>query len=500
MALSVLKESKFLAKHSLIYGIGIFMNRIVAFLLIPIYTRFLTPYDYGIKELVALSTDVIGILLASGISSAIYRFYFEYKENRDRNEVISTAVVAIGGIGLLALFGLYLCTDFMAAQILDDRSLGYFFMISCASMWFQSLNGIGYNYLRANQQSLIFVGLSFLKMVVAIGLNIYTVCFLKIGVLGILVSTLVAALFISVVFMVPLLFRIKLRFSGPKLKEMLKYGLPIIPSQLGAFVVHLSDRFFLKAYSSIADTGLYSLGYRFGALPANFISDPFNQTWQPRRFELYKQEGSEKIFGRIFTYFLYLIAFAGLGVSVLIKDVLMIVADPQFWSAYRIVPIIVLASTIFTFHYHLNMGILVSKKTKYLAYINFSNGALIIGLNFWLIPRYGIFGAAYATLIAFIYKIILTYYFSSRYYNIYFEFARIAKILICSAAIYGVTLFIELESVYLNFILKLLIILLYPIVLFVIRFYRQDEICRFKGYAASLWGRLRVFRSTLPND
>lgn len=483
MALSISKESKFLAKHSIIYGIGNFMGRIVSFLLIPVYTRFLSPHDYGIKELVALSTDVIGILLATSISSAIYRFYFEYEDTKERNEVISTAIIAIGIIGLAALSGLYFCTDFMATYILDNSNLNYFFMISFTSMWFQSLNNIGYNYLRANQQSLKFVGLSFAKMIVTISLNIYTVCILKIGVLGILISTLTTSILVNFLFMIPLVIRIKLRFSLTKFKEMIKFGLPVVPSQLGAFVVHLSDRYFLKAYSSISDAGLYSLGYRFGVLPANFISEPFNQTWQPRRFELYKQDESEKIFGRIFTYFLCLIVFAGLGVSVLTKDLLMIVADPKFWPAYRVVPIIVLASTVFSLHYHLNMGILIAKKTKYLAYINFSNAFLITGLNFWLIPRYGVFGAAYATLFAFLYKIVLTYYFSSRYYKIFFEVNRILKISLAACILYFFTLFLNFGSPYFSFTIKLSIVLLYPLVLLILNFFSNTEKSHIRRYA-----------------
>jgi O-antigen/teichoic acid export membrane protein len=257
---------------------------------------------------------------------------------------------------------------------------------------------------------------------------------------------------------------------------MLKFGIPLIPAQIGAFIVHLSDRFFIKGYCSIADAGLYSLGYRFGALPSHFISAPFNQTWQPRRFEVYKHEGSEKVFGQIFTYFLFLMFFAGLVISVLTKDVLMIIADESFWTAYKIVPIIVLATTVFSFHYHLNMGILIAKKTKYLAYINFSNGILILLLNFLLIPRYGIYGAAYATLIAFIYKVTLTYYFSSKYYKIHFEFVRIGKLLITSAIIYISTLPIQYSSGYINFLIKSGVILFYPVFLLGIGFYTKEEL------------------------
>ena len=482
MGLSLLKESKFLAKHALIYSLGNFMQRIVSLLLLPVYTRFLTPHDYGVKELVALSTDVIGILLATAISGAIYRFYFEYKDVKDRNEVISSAVITIAAFGLIALLFLSLATKTMAKYILDSPDLYYYFLISFASLWFQSLNSIAYNYIRANQQSLKFIILSFSKMIMAISLNIYLVCIVKIGVLGILISTLTVAIIMNSILLVPLLRKTGLIYSFDKIKAMLKFGLPLIPAQLGAFIVHLSDRFFIKGYCSIADAGLYSLGYRFGALPANFISDPFNQTFQPRRFELYEQENSEKVFGTIFTYFVCLMLFAGLGISVLTKDVLMIMADEKFWPAYKIVPIIVIATTIFSFHYHLNMGILISKKTKYLAYINFSNGFFILILNFLLIPRYGVFGAAYATLIAFIYKISLTYYFSSKYYKIHFELGRIVKIVCTAGLLYAFCGMVHMDSVYLSLLAKSGIVILYPFILLSFRFYSAEEKQRIYGW------------------
>ena len=140
--------------------------------LLPVYTRFLTPYDYGVKELVGLSVDVIGILLATAISGAFYRFYFKYDTKEDRNEVVSTAFLTIGGVGIVAV-GLLACTTkTMANVILNDPSLYHFFLIAFASLWFQSLNNMSYSYLKANKQSVKFIILSFIKMVMAIALNI----------------------------------------------------------------------------------------------------------------------------------------------------------------------------------------------------------------------------------------------------------------------------------------------------------------------------------------
>ena len=139
---STKNEIKVLSKHSTIFGIGNFMNQIVSFLMLPVYTSYLTPNDYGIKELVGLTVDVTGILLAMTISSAVMRFYFDHDDDKNRNEVISTAMILIGGIGVAACAVISFATDTLAKLILDNAELGYFFQIAFISMIFQSINGV----------------------------------------------------------------------------------------------------------------------------------------------------------------------------------------------------------------------------------------------------------------------------------------------------------------------------------------------------------------------
>ncbi|MEZ4600288.1 MAG: oligosaccharide flippase family protein [Syntrophotaleaceae bacterium] len=493
MTLGIKQEIKLLARHSAVYSLGTFMQRIVSLLLLPVYTRFLTPYDYGIKELVGLSSDVIAILLATAISGAFYRFYFNYEDEKNRNEVFSTAVISIGTICLISVCLLSLASSTIASTILDNPDLKHFFYISFSTLWFQTINNLSYSFLKARKKSLSFIGISFSGMFITIGLNIYFVCFLKIGVMGILLSNLLTSFIVAIFFTLPLLIRVGFRFSRFKLVEMLRFGLPLIPSQFGAFIVHLSDRFFIKEYVSIADAGLYALGYRFGTLPGTFISDPFNQVYQPRRLEVYKQKDSENVFGRIFTYFLLLILFVGLCISVMTKDVLMLMAEEKFWSAYKIVPIIVLANIVFSFHYHLNIGIIVHKKTKYLAYINLSNGILVLALNFLFIPKYGIFGAAWITLFAFIYKTAFTYYFSSNFYKVKFELGRIFKIIIVVTAIFLIMQNIEIQMAWVSIIVKIISIpFLYLFGLFTISFFTSEEKIRFLGIIKNVSKKIKV--------
>lgn len=472
---SIAKETMLLAKHSMIYGLGTVINSIVAILLLPVYTRYLTPTDYGIKELIGLTVDVVGILLATAVSSGVLRFYFEYNDEKDRNEVVSTATIALTVAAFVAFLVLSLFSRPMAEYIIDTPELYYYFNISLVSMGLSAVNNVGFGYLRAKQKSLLFIILSIARLLVTIGFNIYFIVFLKLGVLGVLLSTLVVAVMTTCVLNIPVLFIVGARFSKDKLKELVRFGMPLVPAQIGGFIVHLSDRFFLKAFSSIADTGIYSLGYRFGTLPGTFISVPFNQIWQPRRFELHKEPGAEILFGRIFTYYMTLVSFIGLGIAVLTREVLMIMADPKFWSAYAIVPIIVVANIVFTMNNHFDMGILIQKQTKYFAYIDGSNGLFILLLNFILIPRFGIYGAAYATLIAFIYKTTLIYYFSSKIYKIYFEFHRILKIAGSAVLLYLACALLDITNVYISFGVKTFILLWFPVALWGMGFYSKEE-------------------------
>lgn len=475
MKINLKYEIRSLAKHSSIFGIGNLLNRIVAFLLLPIYTRYLTPNDYGINELVGLTADIAGILLSMTISSAVMRFYFEYENVRDRNEVISTSIVAIGCIGITACTLVSLFTDMLGRHILDNAELGFFFQIAFISMTFQAVNGVCFNYLKANRKSVQYIIYNFVKLIVGVALNIYMICFLQLGVVSILLSTLITSVMIFVTLTLPVIHTTGFRVSLVKARKMAIFGFPLALSQIGAFVVHLSDRFFMKALWSVSDAGLYSLGYRFGALPGTFVSIPFNQAWKPRRYELFKKPDSEQVFGRIFTYYLLILLFCGLSVAVLTKDVLKIMADSTFWSAYQVVPIIILANIIFNLSSHVDMGLLITKKTKYFAWINGSNGVLVLFLNFVLIKSYGAYGAAFATLIAMVYKIALTYYFSRKYYKIYFEFSRVVKILVAATSIYLAALVVETNSSIINLVVKTLTIGIYPIMLYVLRFPTDRE-------------------------
>lgn len=486
---SIRRESKLVAKHSTVYAVGTMLRQSVALVLLPLYTSYLTPADYGVKELIGLSMDIAGVLLATAVSSSLYRFYFDSDDPHRRNLVMSTAVLALGGFGLLGMLVLMPLTGSLAGMILDDPGLSGYLIISLGTLWFQTINQISYAWLRAHQRSVQYVAVSLVNFVVSIGLNIYFIVSLNLGVMGILLSTLLTSAIAFLFLTVPLLVKIRLKFDRKILGEMLAYGWPNIVSSLAAMVVKMADRFFLKAYFGIAEAGIYSLGCRFAAVPNQFISEPFNQTWMPRRFEIAKEPNSETTFGRIFTYYLCLIAFAGLIVSGLTADLIKLMATSQFWSAAAVVPVLVLANIVYTFHFHFNIGLLLEKKTKYIAVVNLTNVVLVLAFYWLLIPRYGAMGAAVASLIAYAFKAIMTFVLGRRFYPIHFEARRALKLLVVSAIVYFGVRFLSFESTFLSLTVKgIAIVVAYPLLLQAMRFFSPDEIRKLREIVGNRLG------------
>ena len=480
MAESVAKEAKVVVRHSAIYGLANVMDRAVGFIMIPVYTRFLTPADYGTLELIYMTTTLISLVVGMGIESAVSRFYFDYKDDKSRGLVVSTATLGYGAFAAAIVALLFPFSGQMAAQILESSDQSVWFQIALITLGVNFVLPISQAFLRVRQQSTFLMVTQVARTALTLGLNVYFVVVLEMAVTGILLASLITASLFTVVLTAYTLSRTGLRMKWSLLMQMAKFGLPLIPSNIAAYIVQASDRYFVKEYASMSMTGIYSIGYKFGTLVHQFVTAPFIQIWIPRRFEYFDKEGAEQIYARIFTYFCAVSVFGGLMISLLSKEVIMIMADEAFWPGYKIVPIIVLAYVAFSFHYHFNIGILMKKATKYIAYINVANGALNLALNFILIRYYDMWGAAIATLICFLFKAALTHYFSNRMYKIVIEWRRVLTLFAAGFVVYFGGILISTGNVWYDLGLRFLAGCTYPLILYVMRMFTDSEIEKLK--------------------
>lgn len=468
-------QIKSVVKHASVYGIGDILSKGIAFFLIPFYTHYLTTDQYGTLELLDLTSYVVSMILATGVGEAVYRYYYHYEDEHKKKLVVSTAMITYWvnlciGLPLLLIF-----SDKISELVFESVDYYRLFNIMFITTGIALSNEIPRVLLRIQKKSVVFVSVSLTKLVLNLLLNILFIVKFGMGVEGILYGGLIATSVIGIYLLYYVFRHIKLGYSFEILGGMVRYGLPLVLNWLGMFVLHFGDRFILQRFDSLSDVGIYGLAYKFGMVLNFMIMTPFLNIWKPKQFEIAKEPDAKEIFSNFFTYFVFVVLFAGLGMSVLIKDIVSIMADAEYFSAHLYVPVLLLANVFFMCYWYTQIGLLLKKKTIYLGLAAAFGAGINVGCNWYLIPKIGVWGATLTTLISFVFFFSFTTYFAQKYYTIPYQIGRIFKMIVATGVLFYIGFSVNPDNLVISIIVKALIALTFPFVLYLMRFYTEPE-------------------------
>jgi O-antigen/teichoic acid export membrane protein len=474
-AVSLGNELKKLSRHGVTYGVSQVLNRIAGFLLIPLYTHYLSANDYGIFQLVGITIEIVGIVISLGIADAIYRFYYDMDNPEDRKTVISSACIGVFMISTLVLGLLSMFASELAGWILEEGSQGIYILLALGNLWFNTMGDIFFTYLRIKERSGTYLIASLIKTVASLSLIVYLIVHLEKGLLGIFIGNLVVSMSFLVVSLPYLISQVGCRLSFSVTISMLRYSLPIIPANLASLIVNASDRYFIKGYLSLSEVGIYTLGYRLGNAIHYLVRVPFMQIWAPRRFALYNEGAPPEMFARIATYYIGLMLFGGLGVSIFVHDLIKIIAPAEYWRAALYTPAIAFCYIVYSLDNHVAIGIAIVKKMEYWAYVNLGIAGINLVLNYILISSYGVWGAVASTLISICFKVTALHIISREFFRIPFEWLRMLGLFLVALGIYSVRRIGGPDSLALAFVWDSMLVTLYPVALWVLGMIKQDE-------------------------
>ncbi len=424
--------------HGLMYGLGTVLAKLIGFVMIPLYTRVLAPTDYGVLELLSMTTDVIAMVAGLGLTWSVTRYYYAYDGPAERNAVVSSAVILVA-----LLFGTATALTLpwagrLAALVLGDRQYAGLVRLALLAFFIYSFLEIPLAYLRARQASKHVVLVSLARLVLALTLNIVFLVGLRLGVAGVLYSTIIASALTAAYLLTVTLRETGLTFSQPIARKLMGYGAPIVAADLGSFILHYSDRYFLRAYDSLASVGLYSLAYKFAMLLSLFIATPFSQIWAPKVLEIERAEGAsgKAIVRRILSYYNLVLVTAALGASLLAGDAIRLMASPEFHAAERTIPVLCLGMLFFGYRQVSYVGAAIRERSDLIAFGTVVGAVVALAANFLLIPRWGAMGAAVATVIAFAADFAVVMICSERVYPLGLPVARLFGPVLLASALY----------------------------------------------------------------
>ncbi|GIV17791.1 MAG: polysaccharide biosynthesis protein [Armatimonadota bacterium] len=402
-----------LVKDSAVYAVGTIASRLVGFIMIPVYTRVLTPADYGIIETIVRLVDIIGLFLALGLAEALLRHYYLAKDEEERRRLIGTVfninlmVVILGSLFTLP------ASPYLARLAFGHERYTHYVIISLISMLVGNLIELPLTLWRAEGKAWRFTAVSLSKLFSQLMLNIVLVVWLRWGVWGVVLSGLINASVWSLVLGVLVRLRYGGAFDMRWVKPVLRYGLPLVPASLSQFILHFSDRFFLTRYATESELGLYSLAYRFGMLVSVFFG-VLSRAWWPWVFRVAEEEEGTRHLRRGGALILLSGAAFCSAVILLSSPVIRVIASPTFWDASYYVTPIAIAYWFFISSSSLRIGALIAHRTSLFAIANVVSAVLCLVLNAWLIPNYSAWGAAYATATSFAVFAILVWFASQR--------------------------------------------------------------------------------------
>lgn len=407
-------------KHGLIYFFGNVLGRLAGFIMLPVYTRVLTTGDYGVLEILSLSLDIVGMLAGLGVRQAVLRLYYQYHEDADRNAVVSTASLLLVGIfTIIAVIGFALAGPLSTALLGPDEPVLYL-QLALVSFTLGAVGDVPGVFLQARQRSSALVAANTVRLVLALALNIFFVAILRVGVAGIFYSTILSAVAVGG-YMAWMMFReTGVRFRRDMARELVSFGSPLVASNIGSFILHFSDRYFLRHFQSLAVVGIYSLSYKFAMLIAMLVDGPFYSIWSAKAFDIEQREGpnAPPILRAILLQYNLVVITVSFGVALFATDVIHLMLGPEFHSADRAVPVLSLAMVFFCYRHISQTGVMIAKRSGYVASVTSGAAVAALALNLLLIPRWGAMGAAVSTALAFGLEFVVMNHLSERVYPI----------------------------------------------------------------------------------
>jgi O-antigen/teichoic acid export membrane protein len=459
--------SRKLLTHSGIYFAGNVMMRAVSFLMLPIYTRYLSPADYGIIELLAMTIDLVGILLGLRIGQAIFRFYHEYDSLRDRHSVISTSLYLVGILNVCGVLLLILFSQPLSNLLFGGDEGRRWLMVFSLTLFFHSYIEIPMIYLRILQRPWLYVSLSCLKVLLQVSLNIWFIVILGMRVEGMIYSAVLSGGLMAVLLLAFTLRRTGWRWSGAQAKQMTIFSLPMVLTSLVSFYITFGDRYFLQAWTSLEEVGLYALGYKFGFLLAFIIAGPFSNIWDAEKYRVFALPEARSIFQQTFLGYSAVLLVAVTGISLFIEDLLKVMSAPAFWSAHQVVPLVLVAYLFNAWYGFTNMGILVQKKTIEMTWGTVLAALVATVFYVLLIPRWGGWGAALASVLAFGSRCAWTTWRSSRLYDMGLQWGRVIALALPGLAVYALSRWAPDDMLW-SLTVNLLLFLLYLLYLIMV--------------------------------
>ncbi len=429
----MLQELKKLTQETAVYGLSTVVARLLNFLLLPLYTHYLLPAEYGVVATVFSYLAFLNVVYGHGMDFAFMR-HFDPQTEESASASFSTAFWSLAATSLTFSALIYVLAGPLSRACGIPVALSDLTRYSAWILFFDTVALVPFAALRMTHRASLYASIRVINILVNLSLNFILVASLGMGVRGVFLASLLtssATFAILTPVFIPLLAPL---FRRTLHKELIAFALPLLPAGLASMMVQVIDRPILKYMTDDATVGLYQANYRLGILMM-MVVNMFDASWRPFFLQRANKPGAGLVFGRVLTYW---VAFASFLLVIISLFATPAVTLPLFagrsliarayWPGLSIVPVVTLGYLFNGVYINMLVGPTLAKKSSLVAMATALGAAVNIGANFWWIPLWGLMGAAAATLAAYAAMAASLCLMSRGLYPIDYEPARLIKL------------------------------------------------------------------------
>lgn len=383
---------KLFGKNALIYAIGTICLRAASFLLIPLYTRFLSVSDYGLLVTLLMTIQIMVFFIDWGTGKGFTRFAAEYESKNLIGHLLSSTIliIIVGGSIVTGLSVLFLL-PFFRSILHTDQVLEYIVLTCCAATTLSLYVHIT-SYYRARNEGVKYMIVNFSASMLLIVVNLVFLVIFHQGIRGALMAHIITYgglwLFVSL----NVFSNTGAGFSMQLMGKLFRFGFPLVFAMSGDLITQASALFFLSYFLNLEQVAIYSLGYKIAQIASMILILPFQLAYEPFVYAHINKPEIRVTIAKLLTYLILAFVFVAFGIAFVSRDLLRVIAPPEYFSAYLVI-FLILPGIAFTGVYYIGESLLHIRNKTYITGITVTVTTVLgVLLNYLLIPRWGIYG------------------------------------------------------------------------------------------------------------
>ncbi len=478
----MLKSLKSSFTNTLIYGVGNLATKLVGFILIPIYVKYFSTAIYGVLGLLEVTGIALVSILGLSLSQALYRWYWDKEYESQKKSIFFTLLLFSIVFLVLTVFTLHFFTSHLSKVIFGDPQYQDLLFLVIVASSLQIIMQLISTLFQLQQKAALFTLSNISILIIQLALTIYFIVYLNLGLLGIYYAQIISlcAYFIIVSRFIynNIAFKLELKL----LKSMLIYSSPMLISNFAALVISISDRYFIRIFGSLGDLGIYQFGYKIANTLSVLVIASAQMAIFPMMFKKMNDPDAKRFYSKMMTYFTFGVMFFILFLNFYGLEIIKVLAKKQeYWDSFKIIPFISLGIIFAMLKDLLTIPLQIVKKSALISKIVITSAVFSLLINFIIIPKYGSMGAAVSFIISQFSYFLLMLYFAQKNYRVPYEMIKIMKLIGIGIVLFLISLLFAKFSLFPRLLVKFIMILLFPVILYFWDFYEEVELHSIKG-------------------